>query len=73
MIDYILNVTARQKLIHVGHSLGCGTLVILFSQRPEYQEKIERSFFLAPAVTLGSTECLICYLVAYFSNLLEVK
>ncbi|XP_031830114.1 lipase 3 [Nomia melanderi] len=49
MIDHILEVSKQKKLMYVGHSQGGTAFLVMASERPEYQEKIEAAFPLAPA------------------------
>ncbi|CAL8134298.1 unnamed protein product [Orchesella dallaii] len=49
-IDYILNVTGHSDLHYVGHSMGSTAFFIGMSERPEYNEKIDKMFALAPAL-----------------------
>lgn len=39
MVDYILKKTKLDKLIYVGHSQGATSILVLLSERPEYNEK----------------------------------
>ena len=50
VIDYILNVTHRQKLQFVGYSMGSTQYPILLSENPEYNEKISAGHLLGPPV-----------------------
>ncbi|XP_034952223.1 uncharacterized protein [Chelonus insularis] len=50
MIDYILNLTNKPTLTLIGHSMGGTTLVILLSERPEYNKKVHLAVALAPSV-----------------------
>ena len=49
-IDHILEVTGFEKLRFVGHSMGGTQYMILLSERPEYNDKIQEGYLLAPAV-----------------------
>lgn len=49
-IDLILEVTGFEKLRFVGHSMGGTQYMILLSERPEYNDKIQEGYLLAPAV-----------------------
>lgn len=40
IIDYVLNETVNSKLYYVGHSQGTTALMVLLSERPEYNAKI---------------------------------
>ncbi|KAG5869353.1 hypothetical protein JTB14_013646 [Gonioctena quinquepunctata] len=54
-IDYILNTTDSSVLDYIGHSQGGTALLVMGSQRSDYNEKIKLMIGLAPA--------------AFFSNL----
>lgn len=49
MIDYVLRLTGRQKVLYVGHSQGTTSLLALLASRPEYNQKIAQAHLLAPA------------------------
>ncbi|KAJ8937416.1 hypothetical protein NQ318_007875 [Aromia moschata] len=50
MIDYVLNVTNKDKVHYVGHSQGGTSFVVMISERPEYNKKIKIMIGLSPAV-----------------------
>nr|XP_018905707.1 PREDICTED: lipase 3-like [Bemisia tabaci] len=39
-IDHILQVTGRDQLLHIGHSMGTTTFYVMASTLPEYNEKV---------------------------------
>lgn len=49
-ISYILKNTNQTKVYYAGHSMGSNMLMVLLTRRPEFQNKIELGFGLAPAV-----------------------
>lgn len=51
-VDYILDITGREKLKVVGHSLGTTVFYVLGATRPEYNEKIDLLVSLAPIAYL---------------------
>ncbi|ODM93609.1 Lipase 1 [Orchesella cincta] len=51
-IDYILNVTGHSTLHFCGHSMGSTEFFITMAERPEYNQKIDTMFALAPALYL---------------------
>lgn len=51
-IDHILSVTKQKKINYLGHSQGTTALMVLLSNRPEYNDKINEANLLAPAVYL---------------------
>ncbi|KAF6201552.1 hypothetical protein GE061_003943 [Apolygus lucorum] len=48
-IDHILKVTERNQILYVGYSLSCGMMIVMNSERPEYNDKVLGAVFLAPA------------------------
>lgn len=48
VIDYILKLTNNVKLNYVGHSQSTTTIMVLLSERPEYNQKIGGASLLAP-------------------------
>lgn len=52
-IDYILNHTGQSKLTYFGHSQGTAIFFIMLSERPDYNEKVELMFAMAPAAIIG--------------------
>lgn len=40
MIDYVLSVTAEDKLYYIGHSQGTTVAFALLSESPKYNEKV---------------------------------
>lgn len=49
-IDYILDKTGQSKVHFVGHSMGTTQLMVLLSDRPEYNDKIHGAYLLAPPI-----------------------
>lgn len=60
VIDYILRGTGNEKLYYVGHSQGTTTLMVLLSERPEYNEKIYAASLMAPGY-MSNTDCILFY------------
>lgn len=52
-IDFILAQTQRTKLTLVGHSLGGALVLILMSERHDYDHKIEKAILYGPSLFLG--------------------
>uniref|UniRef100_A0A4Y0BMC6 Lipase n=1 Tax=Anopheles funestus TaxID=62324 RepID=A0A4Y0BMC6_ANOFN len=50
IIDHILHVTGTRRLHYIGVSQGTTVFFVMASSRPEYNEKISRTYALSPAV-----------------------
>lgn len=61
VIEYILKINGQQRLIYIGHSLGCGMFFIAMINHPELNDRIELMIALAPATSM-----------AYFKNYLRL-
>lgn len=48
MIDYVLNVTSKEKLAYIGHSQGTTAFFVMCSEKPDYNDKISIMIALAP-------------------------
>ncbi|KAJ4452217.1 hypothetical protein ANN_03735 [Periplaneta americana] len=48
VIDYILEMTGKEKIFYVGHSMGNAIFYVMMSQRPEYNDKVTAMISLAP-------------------------
>lgn len=53
IIDHILETTNKTKLTYIGHSMGSTMFFVCMSMRPEYNEKIDLMFALAPVAFVG--------------------
>lgn len=62
VIDYILEKTNREKLFFIGYSQGVTSLLVLLSERPEYNDKISVATLMAPVGYLKSFQYLKIYL-----------
>ena len=47
-LAYVLNATNQEKLVYVGHSLGCATLFIALNECPQLNEQIEVAIAIHP-------------------------
>ncbi|XP_008546538.1 lipase 3 [Microplitis demolitor] len=56
IIDYILNETGEKKLNYIGHSQGTSILFVLLSERPEYNDKINKFIAYAPIAYVGNVQ-----------------
>ena len=52
-IDYVLEKTGEQKLVYVGHSLGCTLFYIAMIEQPYLNSKIELMISLAPTTSVA--------------------
>jgi len=56
VIDKIISVTGQRKIYYFGYSMGTTQIMVLLSERPEYNDKIKLVFMWAPAgVLYGAT------------------
>lgn len=70
-IDYILRQTGHPQLYFVGHSQGTTNLMVLLSEKPEYNKFIVAASLLAPVAYLGHSNY-IFQTLAQISPLLMV-
>lgn len=70
-IDYILNQTGHPQLYFVGHSQGTTNLMVLLSEKPEYNKFIAAASLLAPVAYLSHSNY-IFQTLAQISPLLMV-
>jgi len=61
-IDYILETTGEEKLIYVGHSLGCTLFYIAMIEHPHLNDKIENMISLAPTTSVASLNNYLRYM-----------
>ncbi|XP_039148048.1 lipase 3 isoform X2 [Drosophila simulans] len=52
IVDYVLARTNRRQLHYVGHSQGTTVLLVLLSQRPEYNARFANAALMAPVAFL---------------------
>lgn len=50
MVDYVLKTTQQSSTMVVGHSMGGTAVLVMLTDRPEYNAKVKASFLLTPAV-----------------------
>lgn len=53
VIDYILKRTGFRKLHYIGYSQGATSLLVLLSEKPEYNDKIIMASLMAPVGYMG--------------------
>ena len=73
ILEFILTKTGRDKLIYIGHSMGCSMFFVAMSTFPQLGSKIELMVALAPAVSLGGMASPIMRAVAPFVKQVEVS
>lgn len=72
MIDYVIKATGREKIIYLGHSQGTTTFFVMASEKPEYQDKIQAMFALAPVAYCGRMDNPILKVLAGLSGPINV-
>lgn len=72
-IDYIVKTTGREKIFYLGHSQGTTAFFVMSSERPEYQDKIQAMFALAPVAYLGRINNPVLQFIARFTGPLSVR
>lgn len=55
VIEYVLRRTNNTKLYFIGHSQGTSGLLILLSERPEYNEKLYAASLMTPTAYFRAT------------------
>lgn len=58
MINHVQMVTGRQKVIHIGHSMGTTSFYTMLAKKPQYNEKIFAHLSLAPVAFTSRMRCL---------------
>lgn len=73
IIDHVLQVTSNQKVNYIGYSQGTTSLLVLLSERPEYNDKINVASFMAPIGYLYHAAFLIKFVTLFIMPVLEVN
>ena len=71
-IDYILNVTAQEKLTYVGHSLGSTLFFMAMAAQTEYNAKIELMIGMGPSSNMHHMKNTLVQVLAPLDYLIEV-
>lgn len=71
-IDHILNHTKVKKIFLIGHSQGSTAFLVALSEKPQYNNKIEAAFSLAPIAYSAHMKSPIFKFIALFTSPLEV-
>ncbi|KAL1509162.1 hypothetical protein ABEB36_003944 [Hypothenemus hampei] len=69
-VDYVLNVTGKNKIIYVGHSQGTTAGIVLTTTRPEYNTKIDMMVLLSPIVYLEHMNSPLVRFLADYNNII---
>ena len=51
--QYVKNVTGQDKITYISHSMGATEMLVLLSEKPEYNDYLDQIFLLAPVAYLG--------------------
>lgn len=73
MIDFALEKSGRDKLFYIGHSQGSTSFYVMASERPEYNEKIEAMFSLAPVAYCSRMFSPFFQLLSRLTNVIKVS
>ena len=68
-IEYILKTTGEEKLIYVGHSLGCTLFYIAMIEHPQLNDKIETMISLAPTTSVAGLSNSLSYMAPFLTPL----
>ncbi|XP_029680343.1 lipase 3-like [Formica exsecta] len=72
IIDYILKTTDQEKLFYLGHSQGTTTFFVMAIEVPEYQNKIQAMFAMAPVAYCGRITSAVMQLLARFMDSIDM-
>jgi len=72
MIDHILKTTGQEKLFYLGHSQGTTNFFVMATEVPEYQNKIQAMFAMAPVAYCGRISSALMQLLARLTNSIDV-
>jgi len=67
-VEKILEVTGKEKLFYIGHSMGTTTFMAMHHYRPDIAKKIQLGNLMAPVATVGHSY----YFVLEFLNYYDV-
>lgn len=73
IVDYVLDFTQQSSVHYVAHSQGSTTMLVMLSERPEYNEKIVSGHLLAPVAFLKDLKSPPLRIMAQKSNEIEVS
>jgi len=64
-IEYILEATGQEKLVFVGHSLGCTLFYIAMIEHPHLNDRIEMMFSLAPTTSVAGLSNFLVFMAPF--------
>lgn len=73
MIDFILAKTGQKKLYYMGHSQGTTMFFVMASELPDYNDKIQAMFALAPISFSSHMLAPVCQVLAKLTDQLHVS
>ena len=73
MIDFVLDKTGQKKLFYIGHSQGTTAFFVMSSELPEYNNKINAMFALAPVAYVSRMKSPFMQILARFINQIDVR
>ena len=65
MLNYVMNVTGKEKIQYVGHSMGTTTFMALNTMDQSWADKVELAVLLAPIAYVEHMASPIKYLVPF--------
>ena len=68
-IHYILEKSARPKLIYIGHSLGSGVFYIAMASHPQLNAKVDVMISLAPSASMANMNSPLKKLAPYTASI----
>lgn len=72
IVDYILAKTNASKLYYIGYSQGTTSLLVMLSERPEYNDKIYAASLLAPVGYIHDADSIYKLITSFALPLLRV-
>ncbi len=74
VINYILQITNKEKVDVIGHSIGATSALIMCSSRPELNDKVRSLIALAPGIFFNSSsESNIQQILSRYEPYLKVR